>query len=42
MFTAVGHEVSRLMRLRYGPVTLPEGLKAGTWRLLGAEAARLV
>jgi 23S rRNA pseudouridine2605 synthase len=42
MFTAVGHEVSRLMRLRYGPVTLPEDLRAGTWRLLGAEAARLV
>jgi 23S rRNA pseudouridine2605 synthase len=42
MFSAVGHEVSRLMRLRYGPVTLPEDLKPGSWRLMGAEAARLV
>jgi 23S rRNA pseudouridine2605 synthase len=42
MFSAVGHEVSRLMRLRYGPVTLPQELKPGSWRLMGAEAARLV
>jgi 23S rRNA pseudouridine2605 synthase len=42
MFTAVGHEVSRLTRLRFGPVSLPEDLKPGSWRLLGAEAARRV
>lgn len=41
MFAAVGHEVSRLMRLRYGPVTLPEDLKAGGWRKMGVEADRL-
>lgn len=42
MFTAVGHEVSRLKRLRYGPITLPEDLGPGSWRLMGAEADRLV
>lgn len=42
MFTAVGHEVSRLKRLRYGPITLPEDLKPGAWRRMGAEADRLV
>lgn len=42
MFTAVGHEVSRLKRLRYGPITLPEDLPPGSWRLMGAEADRLV
>lgn len=42
MFSAVGHEVSRLKRIRYGPVSLPEDLKPGSWRLLGAEAERLV
>ena len=42
MFTAVGHEVSRLKRLRYGPITLPEDLGPGSWRLMGAAADRLV
>jgi 23S rRNA pseudouridine2605 synthase len=42
MFSAVGHEVSRLKRLRYGPITLPEDLKPGAWRRMGAEAGRLV
>ncbi|MFO1410752.1 MAG: pseudouridine synthase [Steroidobacteraceae bacterium] len=42
MFSAVGHEVSRLKRLRYGPITLPEDLEPGAWRRMGAEADRLV
>lgn len=42
MFGAVGHEVSRLKRIRFGPVTLPEDLKPADWRLLGPEAERLV
>lgn len=34
LFEAVGHPVSRLVRLRYGPVHLPEDLAAGRWREL--------
>jgi 16S rRNA U516 pseudouridylate synthase RsuA-like enzyme len=29
--------VSRLIRVRYGPVELPPDLAAGTWRELAAE-----
>lgn len=46
MFEAVGHAVSRLIRIRYGAVMLPRGLKRGVWveldegdiRRLGAAA----
>ena len=34
LWEAVGHEVSRLLRIRYGPVELPHGLKPGGWRYL--------
>ncbi len=42
MFSAIGHEVSRLKRLRYGPIALPADLGPGSWRRLGAEADRLI
>ncbi len=31
LFEAVGHAVSRLIRIRYGSVVLPRGLKRGVW-----------
>lgn len=31
MWLAVGHEVQRLSRLRYGPVELPPDLRSGQW-----------
>lgn len=31
MLEAVGHAVSRLIRIRYGAMLLPRGLKRGTW-----------
>lgn len=44
LWSAVGHEVSRLTRLRYGPVRLPEDLRPGQARRLPealvAELAR--
>jgi 23S rRNA pseudouridine2605 synthase len=42
LWLAVGHEVSRLIRMRYGPVELPSDLPAGESRLLPpALVARL-
>lgn len=34
MWQAVGYEVSRLLRTRYGPVELPRDLRPGQWRIL--------
>jgi 23S rRNA pseudouridine2605 synthase len=34
MWQAVGYEVSRLLRIRYGPIELPRDLRAAQWRLL--------
>jgi 23S rRNA pseudouridine2605 synthase len=34
LWLAVGHEVIRLSRLRYGPVELPADLRSGQWREL--------
>ncbi|MCX7159033.1 MAG: pseudouridine synthase [Proteobacteria bacterium] len=41
LMESIGKQVSRLMRLRYGPITLPEEVKPGEWRELepGAVAA---
>jgi 23S rRNA pseudouridine2605 synthase len=33
----VGHAVSRLIRIRYGSVVLPEGLRRGVWVDLPVE-----
>ena len=36
LWQAIGSEVSRLLRIRYGPVQLPRELAAGRWQLLPA------
>jgi 23S rRNA pseudouridine2605 synthase len=40
MFDAVGLTVSRLMRLRYGPISLPPGLTRGHYRELDEADVR--
>ena len=35
MFESVGHAVSRLIRIRYGVLGLPRGLRRGAWMELG-------
>jgi len=42
LWQEIGLEVSRLTRLRYGSVTLPEDLRPGGWRLLPAQEAQLL
>jgi 23S rRNA pseudouridine2605 synthase len=37
MLEAVGHAVSRLIRIRYGAMVLPKGLKRGAWMELDAD-----
>jgi 23S rRNA pseudouridine2605 synthase len=37
MWSAVGHEVARLARTRYGPVELPADLRPGQWRRIPIE-----
>jgi len=37
MFEAVGHAVSRLIRIRYGAMALPKGLQRGHWMELGEQ-----
>ena len=40
MFEAVGHAVSRLIRIRYGAMLLPRGLKRGGWMELDERDIR--
>lgn len=40
MFEAIGLTVSRLIRTRYGALTLPSGLKRGRWEELEEHAVR--
>ena len=40
LWSAVGHEVTKLARIRYGPVALPRDLPAGSWRDLPASLAQ--
>ena len=42
LWEGLGFEVSRLSRLRYGRVKLPEDLRPGGWRLLPAVEAELL
>jgi 23S rRNA pseudouridine2605 synthase len=38
LWAAVGYDVSRLLRIRYGPIELPEDLRPGHWRHLEGPA----
>ncbi|MDI4632345.1 pseudouridine synthase [Pelomonas sp. V22] len=42
LFDKVGLAVSRLMRIRYGTVVLPRGLKRGVWVELGDDDVRII
>ena len=42
MFAARGHEVLKLKRLRFGPLTLDSDLAEGTWREMTREELRLL
>jgi len=42
MWSAVGFEVSRLKRLRFGPVQLPETLLPGRWWLMTSQEAAVL
>ena len=40
LFESVGHAVSRLIRIRYGAMLLPRGLKRGAWMELDEKDIR--
>ena len=40
MFEAIGLTVSRLIRTRYGAMTLPSGLKRGRWEEMDENTVR--
>lgn len=42
LFDAVGLTVSRLIRIRYGNIVLPRGLKRGVWVELGDQDVRMI
>ncbi|MES2887414.1 MAG: pseudouridine synthase [Pseudomonadota bacterium] len=42
LFEAVGLTVSRLIRIRYGTVVLPRGLKRGVWVDLASEDVQII
>ena len=42
LFEAAGHAVSRLIRIRYGSVVLPRGLKRGAWVDLSADDVKVL
>ena len=42
LFEAAGHAVSRLIRIRYGSVVLPRGLKRGVWVDLDENDVRML
>ncbi len=42
LFEAVGHAVSRLIRIRYGSVVLPRGLRRGVWIDLGPDDVKVL
>jgi 23S rRNA pseudouridine2605 synthase len=42
LFDAVGLTVSRLIRIRYGHIVLPRGLKRGVWVELGDQDVRTI
>lgn len=42
MLESVGHAVSRLIRIRYGAMVLPRGLKRGAWMELDESDIRLL
>jgi 23S rRNA pseudouridine2605 synthase len=42
LFDSVGHAVSRLIRIRYGSVVLPKGLRRGVWVDLPTEDVKVL